>query len=78
MLAYIHTNKEEIISVSEEKLKSAYEISEDKKEEYKEIESLIDNFFEQIRGSKILEYREGQHTMALDVIDAIKNKEISH
>lgn len=47
-----------------------------KKEEYKEIESLIDNFFEQIRGSKILEYREGQHTMALDVIDAIKNKEI--
>jgi len=41
VLAYIHTNKEEIISVSEEKLKSAYEISEDKKEEYKEILGVI-------------------------------------
>lgn len=47
-----------------------------KKEEYKEIELLTDNFFEHLRGSKVLEYREGQHTMALDVIDAIKNKEI--
>lgn len=44
--------------------------------EYNEIEKSTDNFFEQIRGSKILEYREGQHTMALDVVDAMKNKEI--
>ena len=36
----------------------------------------IDNYFEQLRNSKILEYREGQHTMALDVMDAIKKKEI--
>ena len=36
----------------------------------------IDNYFEQLHDSKILEYREGQHTMALDVMDAIKKKEI--
>lgn len=50
--------------------------NDQKTEEYKEIELLTDNFFENLRGSKVLEYREGQHTMALDVIDAIKNKEI--
>ncbi len=36
----------------------------------------VDNFFEQTKNSKTLEYREGQHTMALDVLDAITNKEI--
>lgn len=37
----------------------------------------VDSFFENLRGSKKLEYREGQHTMALDIMDAIKNREIS-
>lgn len=36
----------------------------------------VDDFFENIKGVKGLEYREGQHTMALDVADVIKNKEI--
>lgn len=36
----------------------------------------IDVFFENTKTSKVLEYREGQHTMALDVLDAIKNKDI--
>lgn len=36
----------------------------------------IDTFFEQLHGSKGLEYRESQHTMALDIMDAIKNKEV--
>lgn len=38
--------------------------------------SQVDDFFEQLQNTKILEYREGQHTMALDVADAISNKEI--
>lgn len=36
----------------------------------------VDTFFENLKNSKVLEYREGQHTMALDVLDAIQNKEI--
>ena len=36
----------------------------------------VDNFFENIKGVKNLEYREGQHTMALDIAEVIKNKEI--
>lgn len=36
----------------------------------------VDTFFENLKTSKVLEYREGQHTMALDVLDAIQNKEI--
>jgi len=36
----------------------------------------VDSFFENLKTSKVLEYREGQHTMALDVLEAIQNKEI--
>ena len=36
----------------------------------------VDDFFENIKGVKNLEYREGQHTMALDIAEVIKNKEI--
>ena len=36
----------------------------------------IDSFFENLRGKKNVEYREGQATMALDVLDALKNREI--
>lgn len=35
-----------------------------------------DNFFENIQGTKELEYREGQHTMALDIVDSINNNSI--
>lgn len=35
-----------------------------------------DNFFENILGKKELEYREGQHTMALDIVDSITNRSI--
>ena len=35
-----------------------------------------DNFFENIQGKKELEYREGQHTMALDIVDSINNNSI--
>lgn len=36
----------------------------------------VDQFFENIHGSKELEYREGQHTMALDIVDTIRDKQI--
>lgn len=36
----------------------------------------IDSFFENLRGKKNVEYREGQATMALDVLDALRNREI--
>lgn len=36
----------------------------------------VDDFFENIKGIKNLEYREGQHTMALDVAEIIRNKDI--
>ena len=36
----------------------------------------VDSFFENLYSNKTLEYRSGQHTMALDVVDVIKNKEI--
>ena len=41
-----------------------------------ELYEQIDGFFENLHGSKNLEYRPGQHTMALDVLDAIREKEI--
>lgn len=41
-----------------------------------ELYEKVDGFFEQLHGSKELEYRSSQHTMALDVLDAIKEKEI--
>lgn len=36
----------------------------------------VDAFFENLHKNENLEYRTVQHTMALDIIDAIKNKEI--
>lgn len=36
----------------------------------------VDSFFENLHDNKTLEYRPVQHTMALDIVDAIKNKEI--
>lgn len=36
----------------------------------------VDTFFSKLQGSKILEYREGQHTMALDIVDTIRDKQI--
>lgn len=36
----------------------------------------VDQFFECIQGSRELEYREGQHTMALDIVDSIKDRQI--
>lgn len=41
-----------------------------------ELYNQVDDFFENIKGVKNLQYREGQHTMALDVANVIKNKEI--
>ena len=42
----------------------------------REQEEKIDGFFENLMKSKTLEYREGQHTMALDIADAIKDRSI--
>ena len=36
----------------------------------------VDSFFENLHDNETLEYRSVQHTMALDIVDAIKNKEI--
>lgn len=36
----------------------------------------VDSFFENLKGQKEVEYREGQHMLALDVLDALKNKEM--
>ena len=36
----------------------------------------VDSFFENLYDNETLEYRSVQHTMALDIVDAIKNKEI--
>lgn len=36
----------------------------------------VDSFFENLHDNETLEYRTVQHTMALDIVDAIKNKEI--
>ena len=36
----------------------------------------VDSFFENLHDNETLEYRPIQHTMALDIVDAIKNKEI--
>jgi len=47
-----------------------------KEKEDSSLYHMVDNFFEEIRSSKILEYREGQHTMALDIVEAIRDKEI--
>lgn len=42
----------------------------------REQEEQIDSFFANLEESKTLEYREGQHTMALDIADAIKDRSI--
>ncbi len=42
----------------------------------REQEEQIDSFFSNLENSKTLEYREGQHTMALDIADAIKDRSI--
>ena len=42
----------------------------------REQEEQIDSFFANLAESKTLEYREGQHTMALDIADAIKDRSI--
>ena len=36
----------------------------------------VDRFFESLHKDETLEYRIGQHTMALDIVDALRNKEI--
>lgn len=36
----------------------------------------VDDFFTRLEGSKVLEYREGQHTMALDIVDTVRDKQI--
>lgn len=40
------------------------------------IYSLTDNFFEGLHNSETLEYRDGQHTIALDILDAIRDRSI--
>lgn len=40
-LAYIHTNREEIIKMSKEKLKLAYEISDNEPSKYQEILNIV-------------------------------------
>ena len=48
-----------------------------KKEKFdSDLYEATDNFFENILGKKELEYREGQHTMALDIVDSITNRSI--
>lgn len=47
-------------------------IREEDESLYKE----VDQFFESLNGSKELEYREGQHTMALDIVDTIRDRQI--
>lgn len=42
----------------------------------REQEEQIDSFFSNLENSKTLEYREGQHTMALDIADTIKDRSI--
>jgi len=46
------------------------------KEEDETLYKRVDQFFELLHGSRELEYREGQHTMALDVVDAIHDRQI--
>lgn len=46
------------------------------KAENKSLYEYVDEFFENIRGSKFLEYRDGQHTMASSVAEAIEGKEL--
>jgi len=43
---------------------------------YEKLYENVDEFFSKLEGSKVLEYREGQHTMALDIVDTIKDKQI--
>lgn len=40
-MAYIHTNREEIIKMSKEKLKLAYEISDNEPSKYQEILNIV-------------------------------------
>lgn len=53
------------MSIWKEKSKFDYKLYEE-----------IDAFFENLNRNETLEYRESQHTMALDVMDSIKNREI--
>jgi len=46
------------------------------KEEDGSLYEKVDEFFESLHGSRELEYREGQHTMALDIVDTIRDKQI--
>ena len=46
------------------------------KEEDSSLYEKVDQFFEVLHGSRELEYREGQHTMALDIVDTIRDRQI--
>ena len=46
------------------------------KEEDESLYEKVDQFFELLHGSRELEYREGQHTMALDIVDTIRDRQI--
>ncbi len=46
------------------------------KSPYPELATNVDDFFESLHGCKGLEYRDGQHTMALDIVDAIKENQV--
>lgn len=51
-------------------------MGEIKKDTDENVYTLTDNFFESLHGSKTLEYREGQHTIALDIMEAIEDHSI--
>lgn len=46
------------------------------KNSYPNLFDQVDQFFESLHGAKGLEYREGQHTMALDIVDALKEQQV--
>ncbi len=43
---------------------------------YLQLYQQVEAFFSKLHGSQTLEYREGQHTMALDVLECIRDKDI--
>lgn len=51
-------------------------MGEIKKDTEENVYNLTDGFFESLHDSKTLEYREGQHTIALDILDAIEDHSI--
>lgn len=51
-------------------------MGEIKKDIEENVYNLTDGFFESLHDSKTLEYREGQHTIALDILDAIEDHSI--